>query len=116
LRSRISSLVATLAAAVLAFGVSAPTTGVEQSPVVVRDPLRLAEGILVQPDVSQLESPSIADENDEQDGGHDNAGYEDGSDRAPVVIAPEVPVDAVPRGDETRQEELEMPDGPGIKY
>jgi len=130
---RFASLFTTMAAAVLALGVSAPTTGDDRSKLDGRDSLRVAEGILVEPNVGELEPPSIADQ---QDGGHDNAGYEDGSHRAPVVIAPEVPVDAVPRGYETRQEELErpgaeqdqvergggrqqdleLPDGPGIKY
>ncbi len=132
LAERFSFLVATLAAAVLALGVSAPTTDDERSTVYGRDALQISEGILVQPDVGELEPPSIADENDEPaDDGGDDGGY-----RAPVVIAPEVPIDAVPRGYETRQEEmerpgarqegvergggrqqdLELPDGPGIKY
>jgi hypothetical protein len=130
---RFASLFTTLAAAVLALGVSVPTSGDQQSSEVGRGALRVAEGILVEPDAGELEPPSIADQ---QDGGHDNAGYEDGSDRAPVVIAPEVPVEAVPRGYESRQQELErpgveqdqverggerqqdleLPDGPGIKY
>jgi hypothetical protein len=133
LTEHFSSLFATLAAAVLALGVSAPTTGDDRSKVDRLNALRVAEGILVEPDVGELEPPSIADENDEpeDDGDDEGDGY-----RAPVVIAPEVPVDAVPRGYETRQEELErpgarqdeverggdrqqdleLPDGPGIKY
>lgn len=133
LNERFASLFATLAAAVLALGVSsAPTSGDQRASVDGRDALRVAEGILVEPDVGELEPPSIADENDEQedDGDDEGGGY-----RAPVVIAPEVPVEA-PRGYESRQEELErpgveqeqvergggrqqdleLPDGPGIKY
>ena len=133
LTERFASLFTTLAAALLALGVSAPTSGDQRSSVGGRDGLRVAEGILVEPDVGELEPPSIADENDdeEDDGDDEGGGY-----RAPAVIAPEVPVEAVPRGYETRQEELErpgaeqdqverggerqqdleLPDGPGIKY
>lgn len=134
LNERFASFFATLSAAVLALGVSsAPTNGDQRASAGGRDALRVAEGILVEPDAGELEPPSIADENEEQDDDGDDAG--DGY-RAPVVIAPEVPVEAVPRGYESRQEELErpgveqdqverggarqqdleLPDGPGIKY
>jgi hypothetical protein len=92
--------------------------------------LVVAQGILVQPNVGDLEPPSIADE--QQRGGQD-----EGGERVPAEIQPEPGmirvVPAVPESRQQemerpgarqqemergggRQEDLELPEGPGTKY
>lgn len=93
----------------------------------------LAQGILVQPDAGALEPPSIADE--DQEGDDDDSGENVPPVVAPspgvIQVVPAVPVrpespeqelerpgarqDQDERGD-TRQQDLETPEGPGIKY
>jgi hypothetical protein len=83
---------------------------------------QLAEGILVQPGAGDLEPPSVADEQDDD--------YDDGQDGNGVGSAPPPPAYEsrqeqmerpgarqldTERGD-ARQEDLEMPNGPGQKY
>jgi hypothetical protein len=92
--------------------------------------LVVSQGILVQPDVGDLEPPSIADE-------QERGGQDEGGERVPAEIQPEPGmirvVPAVPESRQEgieqpgerqremergggRQEELELPGGPGIKY
>lgn len=121
-----------LAAAVLSLILAARPADERGSTETLRDHDRIAQGILVQPDASDLEPPSIADEGNQQDDDGD-----DGGESVPAVIAPSQGViEVVPGVPETRQEELErpgarqtetergggrqddleMPDGPGQKY
>ena len=94
-----------LAAAVLSLILAARPADERCSTETVRDHDRIAQGILVQPDASDLEPPSIADEEDQQDDDGD-----DGGERAPAVIAPNQGViEVVPAVPESRQEELERP-------
>jgi hypothetical protein len=73
----------------------------------LRDHERIAQGILVQPDASDLEPPSIADEENQQDDDDDG---DDGGESVPAVIAPNQGViEVLPGVPETRQEELERP-------
>jgi len=100
----------------------------------IGESLQVAEGILVQPNVGDLEPPSIADENDDPQERDDDSGEEVPvvlERRGTVVVVPPripVPEDAEPeinrpdvRQEELerggrRQEDLETPEGPGIRY
>ena len=85
-------------------------------------PLQLAEGILVQPGAGALEPPSIADEQDDE-GDDEPVGGGVGSAPPPPAYEsrqeqmerPGRRQTETERGD-ARQEDLEMPDGPGQKY
>jgi len=119
------------AVALLALILGSETGSPTLRPNALLQPDRLAQGILVEPNAGDLEPPSIADENEQDDDGDDSG------ENVPAVIAPKPGiiqvVPAVPesrqeelerpgarqreleRGD-TRQEDLEMPGGPGVKY
>ena len=85
-----------------------------------RRDLQLAEGILVQPGAGDLEPPAVADEDYDDNaptGGPDGvaAPPPPGEGRQEQLEQPGARQEGVERGDR-RQDDLELPDGPGQKY
>jgi hypothetical protein len=121
---------ATFLSAALAAFLTSPANPWAPAAELRGEALVVSQGILVQPNVGDLEPPSIADEQEREE-------QDEGGERVPAEIQPEPDmirvVPAVPESRQQeierpgarqqemergggRQEDLELPEGPGTKY